>query len=366
MPPIHPWSLLYDDGKGLVASEADCLSLINDYFPARSDHFEMDRDDDCATLNVDSGQIALSTDYFWENAHFRAAYFTPAEVGAKALSVAVSDLAAAGAVPLGFSMGLMIPGYLPRRALEDLLSGMAEKADEYKIVLTGGDLTRSPGAETGLCVTVWGGPVEEDAEFLSRGCCLPGDCIFMIGQSGLAGVGLHMLEKMGRHALDQWPAAGMAHLDPAVYLEEGQTLARLARNMEEYYPRIGLMDLSDGLARDLPRLLGGMRDRREDSSEPAVSEELGANLDFDPGIIPHEVREAAAAMNATAETLFVRGGEDYALIGTCAEYAWQEIKRAEPAAVRLGTVIDRPGIFMHGLRFDGAGFDHFSGTKNSK
>jgi thiamine-monophosphate kinase len=336
----HPWNLLQPGDQAGPASEDDCLALINSLFPERSEHFRLDRDDDCALLVPPPGPMALSTDYFLEDVHFRSAYFTPAEAGAKALSVAVSDLAAVGAAPLGFSLGLMLPEGLSRAALAGCLAGMAAKARAWAIILTGGDLSRGPCL--GFCLTVWGSPAVQGA-FAARGRAGPGDCLFLVGEAGLARVGLAALESCGRDALSRYPSACAAHLDPPVFLAEGQALARLA--LRE--PSLSLMDCSDGLARDLPRLLGA----------------LGADLRISPGLIPEEVRSEAGRLGIAPEKIFLAGGEDYALLGSCPESLWPPVQKAVPAARLLGRV-RKDGLFScngAGLSLASlAGFDHFA------
>ena len=95
-------------GERRLASEDDCLGLIDELFPSHSAHVPRGRGDDCALLTQLPQSMALSTDMFWEDTHFRTGYFTPEEAGGKALAAAVSDLAAAGAVPMAFSLGLML------------------------------------------------------------------------------------------------------------------------------------------------------------------------------------------------------------------------------------------------------------------
>ena len=334
-------------GGNSVVSEADCLELVDSLFPSRSYYVPHGRGDDCAELTEVPGGVVLSTDMFWEDVHFRTGYFTPEEAGAKALAVAVSDLAAAGAVPLGFSLSLMIPSWLGRKILGKVLAGMAEKAREYGIFLTGGDLSR--GEKLGFSISAWGRRVRPDAPFIRRGTAKPGDYLFLVGEAGLARVGLWALENSGRAALGAWPEACAAHLSPRPLLAVGQAVARLAHEHEPDVEdhRLSLMDLSDGLMRDVPRLLGG----------------LGADLTFDRQIIPAEVAAAARAVERDPEEFFLLGGEDYALIGTCAEAFWPHLSEAVPGARLLGQVDSRPGLFRHGRPVTLQGFDHFSGQE---
>ncbi len=332
-------------GTGLpddaLRSEDDCLALIDRFFPARDGHAALGRGDDCAELRM-PGIVALSNDIFLEGAHFRRAYFTPREVGAKALATAISDLAGAGAVPLGLSLGLLLPAGTPKSVLAEVLAGMAEVAGRQAIFLSGGDIAR---AETlGFCLTVWGKSALEGRDvFLRRGQAQPGDGIFLIGASGLAGVGLRSLEALGRTAVELYPAACAAHLSPQPLTTAGATLARQFTAPEH---RLGLMDLSDGPVRDLPRLLAG----------------LGADLDPAQEAIHPEIQAYAAADNLPAESLFLLGGEDYALIGTCAPQSFAGLRALLPQTVRLGTVRAEPGLTLRGRPLHLVGFDHLAGS----
>ncbi len=321
------------------SSEDDCLKLIDRFFPRDGAHIALGRGDDCAELRM-PGAVALSTDAFMEGSHFRREYFTPEEAGAKALATAVSDLAGAGAEPLGFSLGLLLPPDLPASALEGIFSGMAGVAGRCGIPLTGGDISRSD--RLGFCLTVWGASAGKGAPFLRRAQAEPGDVIFLIGSSGLAHAGLLSLEDMGRKALARYPHACAAHLAPAPLLAEGAALAEARR---ESGCRLGLMDLSDGLVRDLPRLLG----------------DLGADLDPDPDLLHPELRAVAERYGRDAEEIFLLGGEDYALVGTCAQDAFPLVLRAAPRAVRLGAVRSEAGLLVRGKSLFLKGFDHLAG-----
>ena len=329
-------------GQKILTSEDDCLAFVNELFPSRSVHVPRGRGDDCALLTDLPRCMALSTDMFWEDVHFRTRYFTPEEAGGKALAAAVSDLAAAGARPLAFSLALMLPPWIDGSCLRAVLSGMADRAREYGIFLSGGDL--SHGEKLGFSFTVWGESPCPGSPSLHRGAGKPGDAIFLVGDAGLARVGLWALERWGRSALSSWPVACAAHLSPRPLLAAGRALAQWARDRRGKAHRLSLMDLSDGLIRDLPRLLGG----------------LGADLSFDASTIPAEVVAAAEAMGSRPEDLFLLGGEDYALIGSCAEDLWPHLSKALPEARLLGWASARPGIFHRGLPVPLNGFDHFS------
>ncbi|MEG1609735.1 MAG: thiamine-phosphate kinase, partial [Bilophila sp.] len=233
-----------------LVSEDHILACIDRHFPefstSQGGQVLLSRGDDCAVLDV-TGPLCVSTDLFMEDVHFRRSYFTPEDVGWKALAVNLSDLAACGARPVGFTVGLALPADADTALVDGLCTGMAELAQVYGVPLVGGDLSRAERLH--LCVTVFG----QAEKTLLRGVALPGDMVFMLGRAGLARTGLALLEACGRDALTDWPAACTAHLRPQPRVREGMRLSTLAAGRDA---RLGLMDLSDGLARDLPRLVG--------------------------------------------------------------------------------------------------------------
>ena len=291
-----------------LVSEDHILARIASHFPNEGPDVLLGRGDDCAVLGV-SGPLCVSTDLFMEDVHFRRSYFTPEDIGWKALAVNLSDLAADGARPMGFTVGLSLPPDADMALVDGLCAGMAELAAQASVPLVGGDLSRADKLH--LCLTVFG----QAEKTLLRGEAQPGDVIFLIGRTGLARAGLLLLEERGRAALNEWPIPCEAHLRPAPRLKEGMRLSRLAADWgrgkgDPTCGRLGLMDLSDGLARDLPRLVG-----------PG----MGADIDMP---MPHteilrfmRSRNEAEPVAAAKRHAFL-GGEDYALIGypTYGEY----------------------------------------------
>ncbi|MFV0422600.1 thiamine-phosphate kinase [Oleidesulfovibrio sp.] len=340
-----------------MTSEDAFLACIDRHFSNTHPHVLRGRGDDCCELSCPS-RMTLSTDLFMQDAHFRLSYFSASDIGHKALAVNISDIAAAGATPLGFSLGLMIPDgttgaqHFADSYWDDLFAGMAALADTFNVALTGGDLTRA--GTFGLCVTVWGGP-HYDAPFLRRSGCKAGDALFLVGQTeyapaGLARTGLLELEARGASAADCYPEAVQAHLRPVPLVHAGQCLAAFQQQHSD--ARIALMDLSDGLARDLPRLLA------------AGKGTTGASLILPDAMLHPEVRRWATANGHNAAMHAFSGGEDYALLGSCAPEAVNGLTTAlEKTGHRLtllGTAHGDGGILLNGVPVTAKGFDHFS------
>ncbi|MDR3319657.1 MAG: thiamine-phosphate kinase [Desulfovibrio sp.] len=325
---------------GAVLSEDGILACLSKYFPDRHETLLLGRGDDAAVIRAEK-PLCVSSDLFLEDSHFRRAYFTPEEIGHKALAVNVSDMAACGAKPLGFTLCLGLPRQTETAWLEEFFRGMSALAEKSGIVLAGGDL--SVCERMHISITIWG--EAERGLFLRRGNGRPGDALFATGGIGLARVGLYELEARGREAVSIWPEACAAHLRPRPQTQAGITIVRLA---DPGRPP-ALIDVSDGLARDLPRLLQG----------PSPTRNIGASLRLPPESLHPEVRRFAAELGFDPVSEALLGGEDYALLGSCSPGLLPELQAALPDLFFIGVVTENPEIFVNGKPFNVSGFDHF-------
>src|SRR4051794_33478854 len=108
--------------------------------------------DDCALLAPAPGtQMAISSDMLVEGRHFFAGAEARA-LGHKCLAVNLSDLAAMGAQPLGFTLALALPAAEPAW-LGGFSAGLFALADAHDCELIGGDTTRGPLT---ICITIFG------------------------------------------------------------------------------------------------------------------------------------------------------------------------------------------------------------------
>ncbi|WP_316900807.1 thiamine-phosphate kinase [Pseudodesulfovibrio indicus] len=313
-----------------MKSEEQFLELIDVHFPREHDFLALGRGDDCAVLRGGS-DYCVSSDLFLEGVHFRREYFSAADIGYKALAVNISDIAAMGAKPVAFTLDLMAPPDLPDEFWDAFFKSMSMLARQNEMVLAGGDLSRSD--RLGMSITVFGAP--GSTGFLRRRNCAFGDILFAVGDLGLARAGLLALEKDGPAARETLPAAVLAHLRPKPKVMIGTLLNAAGVK--------GLMDVSDGLARDLPRFLGP---------------DLGADLVLDPSKLNANVISYAESIGEDPAAFAVTGGEDYALLGAVSPF---EAGKAQsvPGYIQLGTVTKTPGITLNGSPFKVAGFDHF-------
>lgn len=245
--------------------------------------------DDAALFRPRAGQeLILTCDWFLEGTHFLRDRHPPDSVGWKCLARALSDVAAMGGAPRCFLLSLALPVSHTGRWLDGFLSGLRRASRTFGCVLAGGDTTR--GREILVHITAVGELQTRRA--VPRSGARPGDCIYVSGNLGEAGLGLEIVRRSRRPANPENPLL-KKHLYPQVRLALGQWLAnkRLASAM---------MDLSDGLSSDLPRLCAASR--------------VGARLES--ARIPRTGNSPARKLGLDPLDLALHGGDDYELLFT--------------------------------------------------
>ena len=312
------------------------FDLIGKYFTREVRRAALGIGDDCALLVPTAGmQLAVSSDMLVEGRHFLSTV-APDRLGHKALAVNLSDLAACGARPLGFTLALALP-----RADEVFLEGFARGlfalAEAQGIELVGGDTTQGP---LNICITAMGEVPPRQA--LLRSGARVGDELYVSGTVGDARLALEVFR--GQLALDaaafESVRAAMERPQPRVAL--GLALRGVASSA---------IDVSDGLLGDLGHVL-----RRSG---------VGAVVDIDA--VPRSAVLAAQTLDWQRECTLA-GGDDYELIFTApaasADAVQAAARRAGVAATRIGRI--EPGAALRLV--DGAGrpvphtfgsFDHF-------
>jgi thiamine-monophosphate kinase len=209
----------------------------------RSDGLRLEMGDDAALFRTRKGcEAILTCDWFLEGTHFLREKHTPEAVGWKCLARAVSDIAAMGGVPRCFLLSLALPATHSGRWLDEFLLGLGRASRRLQCVLAGGDTTRR--REILVNVTVIG--EARAGRAILRSGAKPGDVLFASGRLGEAELGLHLLRKNNRRLNTRDPLL-QKHLYPEPRLALGRWLA-------EKCLATAMMDLSDGLSTDLPRL----------------------------------------------------------------------------------------------------------------
>jgi thiamine-monophosphate kinase len=315
------------------------FNLIARYFtrpPRDSARVPLGVGDDCALLQPSPGmQLAISTDMLVEGRHFFPGA-DPLQLGHKCLAVNLSDLAAMGARPLGFTLALALPSADPAW-LAPFARGMLALADLHDCALIGGDTTKGPLT---VCITVFGELPSGSA--LRRDAARAGDDIWVSGTLGDARLALAGYRKeivLDAHSLAQ--AAPRMHA-PTPRVALGMALRGIAH---------AAIDISDGLSGDLGHIL--------------ERSQLGATLNVDAlPAGPALKRQDLDLCRGYA----LAGGDDYELCFTAPleqrEAVLAAAQRTSVAVTRIGTIDTEPGLRLRDaigkpITLPTASFDHF-------
>ncbi|MFM7718861.1 MAG: thiamine-phosphate kinase [Actinomycetota bacterium] len=304
--------------------------------------------DDAALVAPGIGQGVLTTDVLVEDVHFEVGSISAHDLGAKAIVVNVSDIASMAASPRYALVGLVLGPDVDHAWVVELYGGIREACDEYALSLVGGDMNR--GATTTIAVTVIGEVAPGRA--LLRSGAAPGERLVVTGALGAAAGGL-ALSRASRDVVtaalrDGWGRALLdAFVRPVARVGEAQVLAAAGAT--------AMMDLSDGLAKDLPRL--------------CARSGVGAEVDLRALPIPAAIRDGAAALGVEPLDLALGGGEDYELLAAMpadgVEGARAKLRDAFGVALTdIGAIVE--GSRVLGVRDGDAaplsegGWDHFA------
>ncbi len=184
--------------------------------------------DDCAVAQgISVGHsLLLKTDCVIADVHF--SHDEDLErVGSKALARAISDIAAMGGAPLEALITVVLPPSLTIAKLDALYRGLDAMATRFNVSIAGGETASAPPPHRDAFIinVALTGSVT-DGKFITRSGGSPGDQLFVTGQLG---------GSISGH-----------HLDFIPRVHEGKWLAANGAS--------AMMDISDGLAKDLPRL----------------------------------------------------------------------------------------------------------------
>ena len=270
--------------------------------------------DDAALLRARPGRVlALTCDWFLEGTHFLPDRHPPEAVGWKALARATSDLAAMGATPRCFLLSLALPDSRTGAWLDGFLKGLRSASRKLRCPLAGGDTTRRNQVLINITVA---GEVRRGRSVLRSGA-RPGDAVFVTGRLGEAQYGLELVLASRGPVRPHHPRL-RKHLYPEPRLAVGASLASLGL-------ATAMMDLSDGLSSDLPRLCmaSGVGARVDAAKLPKVKLPSRNPLPkFDP---------LSAALH---------GGDDYELLFTVARKNLRRIPKrlAGVTVTRIGEI----------------------------
>ena len=314
------------DHTSIPASDLSEDNLIANLFAPMAGAAGLGLLDDAALIELPDGmQIVATKDALVAGVHFFAGD-APGDIARKALRVNLSDLAAKGADPLGFLLALMLPPDVDARWLETFAQALGEDARLFDCPLIGGDTVRTDGPLS-LSITALGSTPR--GRMARRTGAKAGDLIYVSGTIGDAAVGLRV--------------RAAAAFDLAwIELLSDEARTHLLRRYLAPQPRLplahavrslahGAMDVSDGLAGDLAKMLrvSGLSGHVELTRIP-YSPAMREALALEPSL-----RDAA-----------LTGGDDYEILCTVAppnaEQFEQTAHAAGVAVTRIGEVTPGP------------------------
>lgn len=286
--------------------------------------------DDCAVLDPPQGKLLLAMDPVLYGKHFDDS--APAAlVGAKLLKRNLSDIAAMGGMPDHALLGLICAGEVSLDWLEHFFHGLRDCARRYGVTVVGGDVAEGPPGTFHAQLTLTG----HAPRAIPRLGGQIGDSLWVTGQLGGSRAGHHL------------------HFTPR--LAEGQWLAAQSSVR-------GLIDLTDGLATDLPKLLppgsiaaidaeripisDAAQDAAEASGDTPLSHALGDGEDYELAFVLDqsvEIAAFAAAWHDASGLPLAHIGHVAPLRGGISEHA---------------LVDSRSGAILGG----DSGFEHFGGA----
>ena len=251
--------------------------------------------DDCAVVRAGSELLLLKTDCVVEGVHF-SKRDNAADVGWKAMMRTLSDFAAMSGIPQFALVTLIAPPTKTVAWVERLYTGLRKAADKFGVQIVGGETSATRGPAV-ISVSATG--VVENDRWVSRSGGRAGDQLFVTGKLGGSIRGKH-LRFIPRIAEARW----------------------LTKNFSIH----AMMDLSDGLGADLPRL--------------ARASSLGFEID-----------EAALPRNRSCTIQSaINDGEDYELLFACPHRDAKELairwKKKFPKLLltRIGRLVPQSAI----------------------
>jgi thiamine-monophosphate kinase len=324
-------------------SENKVVRLLQDRYPTANISVKKGIGDDAAVILPANAQEywLVTSDMLLEDVDFRREWTTPCELGFKSIAVNLSDLAAMGARPRFYTVSLALPPDVSERWILEFYDGLTELGGAKGACLIGGDLSSS---KCGIMVSITALGESLKRRVLYRAGGKPGDHLFVTGILGRSAAGLKILQRGCMRPRSRSPKeAVQAHRRPEPRCEAGLWLAQcgLVHCM---------MDLSDGLSADLPRLCAAS----------------GVGAEIDSRRLP--VFSESTSWNCNPLDLALNGGEDFELLFAVPKAKTHLLEKKYPANLpkitSIGEMTSDPGIQLHDAgknrrRLPKGGFDHF-------
>ena len=314
----------FDEGGPSLADvgEQALLRALREIAGASPPALVIGSGDDAAVWSPEPGRdLAISQDALVEGVDFRRSWISPRRLGARALSVALSDLAGMGARPVWCSATLCAPASTCFEDVLEIQRGLCTAAAVAGCAVAGGDVSAIVGP---LVIDISVGGTLATGAVLRRDGGRTGDLVVVTGTLGRAAAGVRLLLDGGNELSERERAWVDAELAPVARIGEGLQLVASG-------VRCG-GDISDGLLVELER----------------ITEMSGCGAEIWLDRLPVEPA-LVSDFGAAWTDLAVGGGEDFELVAALPEAAVGALLKSWPENLAPITVVGR-------LR-NGAGLD---------
>jgi len=319
--------------------------------PLQNDHIICGIGDDAAVYRASHELLqVITTDALIEGVHFDRSLTPMRYLGAKAVTVNVSDVVAMNARPKLATITLGIPRNMSVEMVEALYAGISDACASYNVTLVGGDTTSAQALYLAITMV---GEVADDQITFRRGA-REGDVICVSGDLGAAYAGLQVLLDQKR-ALDEMGEAYEPDLEAQRRVIDRQLIPAARLDFLDVLEELSvqptsMIDISDGLASEIHHI--------------CQKSETGATIRISALPVDPVTRAVADQFLDDVDTYVFYGGEDYELLLTVSPADGEKLEKSGHVAI-IGEVLDA-GSGVHALSeeadlipLEGAGYNHF-------
>jgi thiamine-monophosphate kinase len=301
---------------GLSSAEFELIAHLTRGLSTRPD-VALGVGDDCAILDLNNDTLLLATsDSQVEGVHFTRHFSSPEQIGRKALSVNLSDIAAMGGEPHYALVSLILPANLSRSYIDTLYTGIRHEAAHYTTAIVGGNIASS-GKAASLVIDITLLGTIERGRAITRSGAHSGDTLMITGTLGDSAAGLYtLLHPSARYPRDAQEALRTVHRTPQPRIRVGRILSQLGPTIIT-----AMLDVSDGLSGDLAHL--------------CARSNVSARIDLAHLPLSPSIRTVAASIGYDPFSWALHGGEDYELLFTVSPGHEQKVIDAVHAATGI-------------------------------